>query len=203
MRVAPHSRSPFALLFPAAAIAGFGVGLALLAALAPMPPVAPLPAVMPQGANAAVIVAVEPRAWPALFGTPEAAPAEPLPPPPEIEAEDIPEPWDDTAVALRGIVAQDEGGMALIETEEGTVWMHEGDSLPDGAVLVSVLANAVEIEFDREIYLLEFDTRTAPLSVPRPGQPPAGSLDVPSFSGYVPGGQREGGVAREQFGSDR
>ncbi|HPD92494.1 MAG: hypothetical protein H6900_06160 [Rhodobacter sp.] len=177
---APDRARPLALL-PAAAVAGFGLGLAGLAVTAPAPPVTPLP---PVSALAADRPADAPEraarvAWPPLFGTPapQAAPAPvsaPRDPEPVAETGPI---FDPGTLVLRGVVVDAQGSIALIDTPQGAVLGRVGDRLADGAEIVTIDPEGIEVVLDDQLFAITFDETAPP---PTDDRSVEGPLDEPA-----------------------
>lgn len=150
---AAAARAPAWLLLPAAAVCGFGLGLAGLAAVAPPPEVAALPplaalAPLPGAPVAAVAAAGD---WAPLFGSrPEAAP-EPRIAPPDPAREPPYNPADDfdpSIYTLRGLATGDDAStaFALIETPDGAMMVHVGDLLPEGYEVQDITPEGVVLD---------------------------------------------------------
>lgn len=168
--LSPSPRAPLLVLLPATALAAFGLGMLLLAATAPPPRVATLPspghtAAQATGADdparsdeAATDVTNAVVAWAPLFGL---ATPEPVLAPPEPEPELEPEPevvfYDTSAYVLRGLVYHADGGWALLETDEGSLVIRQGDFLPDGEEVLFITQDGVEIEVDGDPFFISFD----------------------------------------------
>jgi len=166
----PSPRASLLLLFPAAAIAAFGVGILTLVATTPpaqapeLPPPGSLAMLaQPSEAQNAASDTEAARAWAPLFGEPTPEPvAAPPPPAPEPEPEpDLPEEepveYDTSVYFLRGLVYQETGGWALLETDEGSVVIREGDILPGGEEVTSIDEDGVEIDVFGDSYFIGFD----------------------------------------------
>lgn len=190
--LARSARPPAPLLFAAACVAGFGLGMLGLAATLPAPRAAPLPEPGARPAAPAVEATPEaPRApWPALFGQP--AP-EPAPTPvvlvaPEPEPDDAPF-FDETRYLLRGVVVTEDAGWALVETEDGVTVVRPGDFLIDGEEVLAIRHDGIEIGVDGENFFIGFDENAPP---PEPRDPDAGDWpdDDPSAPFFAPGSSR-------------
>ncbi|WP_323035476.1 hypothetical protein [Pararhodobacter sp.] len=161
----PSHRASLVLLFPATALAAFGLGLLALAATTPAPDLTDLPLPGSRAAQVPDQTATSDPApevatqWAALFGTPTPepviAPPEPTPEP-EPAAPDVIE-YDPDIYVLRGLVYQESGGWALLETDDGSMVIRRGDILPGGEVVAFIDEEGVEIEVDGEIYFISFD----------------------------------------------
>jgi len=166
----PLARTPAPLLFVAASVAGFGLGLLGLAATQPGPSAAPLPEPGAQHAapdadpGDAAPAARAP--WGPLFGV--AAPTPVAPPPQPVstdEPDDIPDDapeFDETLYVLRGVVVSDEGGWALLETEDGVRLVRPGDILDDGEEVLEIFDGGIELGVDDEVYVISFDDESEP-----------------------------------------
>ncbi|MCB1408749.1 MAG: hypothetical protein KDK22_04025 [Rhodobacteraceae bacterium] len=157
---APDRARPFALL-SAAAVAGFGLGLMGLALTAPVSDVAPLPPVTAQDTAPSGIRpdTADRAAWPPLFGSPrrEAPAVEPTPAI-QTEPEDDTGPmFDPETLVLRGVVVDDVGSIALIETPDGPVLARVGDTLADGAEIVTIEPEGIEVVIDDQLFPITFD----------------------------------------------
>jgi hypothetical protein len=177
------------LLFLSASLAGFGLGLAGLAAGLPdhVPGALPMPGSL--GPVPGAVLAHDAPAtapWPALFGTP----------PPVIVAEPTPEPepeWPEEVVydppdyVLRGLIVDNDGGMAMLDTDEGLQVVRPGDILPGGEEVIEIHDFGVDIEAFGEVYFIEFDDAAQSDELYNSVEPDIG--DAPSFpaSPYITG----------------
>lgn len=190
--VSPSDRAPLAALFPAAVVAGLGLGLFVLETLRPAPEATPIP--LPSAAGAPLDPAVAdrpaaPRAdWAPLFGTP--APVEDRPEPVIDEPEPWPDAFDDSAFfdpdlyVLRGVVVDGDGGWALIETEDGVVVLRPGDFLPDGVELLAIAENGIEVRAEGEDFFIGFaDSEPAPDGAEPDRAPPQGHSGPSPYGG--------------------
>lgn len=163
--------------FPATVIAtgclGFGlaqVGLALL-------PAAPLSLPVWTGGGPGVTAPdPEPAPWPALFGT---APPAPLPA--------APEPEPSARYVLKGLVARDTDGWALVSGAGIERLVRPGDVLPDGARVAGIDRHGVTLDRDGAFTRVGFegaglglssppvDTAATPADPDRPAPPVARS----------------------------
>jgi len=158
---------PLALL-AGGVIAGFGLGTLILALLLPAPEATPLPP--PPELRSPQIGEIAPstlpgRSWAAAFGTaPEPAPP---PPPPEPAFQDEPEieenfeeedytPYAETNYRLRGMVIEDDGGWALVESEIGIEVVRVGSVLSGGETIVEIIADGVILQGFGPEFLLSF-----------------------------------------------
>gem|GEM_PF-4292153 len=204
MILSPSPRTSLAVLLAAGALAMLGLGLAVQAwSRAPLS-LAPLSPIVATGAPAPASDA-PPGDWAALFGTPR--PAEPEPEPtlePEREPMDEPAWFDPDSIILRGLVAEADGGMAFVEIDSEILVVREGDMVLEDILIGAVLPRGLEVEFDGEVYLIEFneDAASPPMRPMNPDLPPPGSLDAPSFSGYS-GGQAPPAAPPNRFGISR
>lgn len=198
--------TPLLVLLAAAGLALGGLGLATQALLRPVPQVLPLtPVVAGDEPLPGPALASD---WASLFGTAPPPAPEPLAAPepePDLEPLDTEPAWfDPESLILRGLVAEDDGGLAFVEIGGEIVVVREGDVVLDGVTIGAILPRGLEVEFDGEAYLIEFDeaAATAPPPALDTTRPPAGSLDVPSFSGYS-GGQTAPAQPANRFGISR
>ena len=195
------AQTPIVLLVPTAAIAAFGLGLLALTATMPLPDLPDLPppgtsstvssAVAASPATAGNISAAEqPALWPALFGHPAPEPTPAPPPEPEPEPEDYePEPYeyDTDHYILRGLVSEEGGGWALLETDTGVIVVGVGDILPEGETVTQILGSGIEIDADGTFYFLSFDDSDPgneqdyqppePQEIAEPSRPPRRQAD--------------------------
>ncbi|GAB4275268.1 MAG: hypothetical protein Kow0013_29340 [Pararhodobacter sp.] len=173
------------LLFMAACVAGFGLGLGGLSALLPpfSAPALPLPERHAAAAAPSGQPATQGAPWPALFGASAPAPESAAPaqaePEPELPDEPLYEPPD---YVLRGLVVDDEGGVAMIETGEGIQVVRIGDLLPGGEEIIDIHDFGVDLEVDGTVYFLEFEVDPQSDEVFDEAEPPPG--DAPSFPSF-------------------
>lgn len=172
------ARTPLLLLFPAAGVAGFGLGMLGLSATLPAPVAAPIPApqaVIEAPVQADVETAADP-VWPALFGVPTPEPVVEAPPPepePVPEPEPLPEPepepepeideppfLDMEMFVLRGLVYAQEGSLAMLETEDGLLVVRAGDILPSGEEVTEIEEDGIVLTAFGEDYFIGFDDDT-------------------------------------------
>lgn len=150
---------------------GLAVGVAaycatwLLLAVTLPPPASLLPA-LPELAwtgPAPTGQAVQPRAWPALFGTmPEPVAAEPEAPPPAFT----------TDLVLKGLISAAGGGWAILGDGAAERLVRAGDDLGDGIVVAAIDADGVTLARGEAQLVLRFE-ETAPVPVaaaPAPGE---------------------------------
>lgn len=159
-RSAPPAKTPLLLLLPGAAVAGFGLGLLGLAVTLPASVVTPLPvpsvAFVTEGIEAAA-AAPTPATWAPLFGTPAPAMDAPPEPAPVPEREEAPQFADVSLYVLRGLIYEEGGGWALLETEDGIVVIRQGSILPGGEEVSLIAEDGVEVVIDSELYFIGFD----------------------------------------------
>jgi len=169
-QMTPDTRSNLLLLFPTAAIAGLGLGLLGLSASLPANQADPLPPPVldvAQPETAEHLALQDLPVWAALFGEPAPEPVvvvaapepDPIPEPvPEPEPFPDEEPFFDTSMyVLRGLVYQDDGGWAILESDEGIVVIRQGDVLIGGEEITEIAEDGVEISIDGEYYFIGFD----------------------------------------------
>lgn len=154
----PSHRASLLLLAPTLGFAAFGLGLLALAATTPHSDLPELP--LPSRPAALVPAAATPTAsvvWAPLFGVPTPEPIVALPEPePEMPPQEIIE-YDAEIYVLRGLVYEENGGWALLETEDGYIIIQRDDILPGGEVVVFIDEEGVEIDVEGDAYFISFD----------------------------------------------
>ncbi|WP_333830397.1 hypothetical protein [Pararhodobacter sp.] len=158
-------RAPFLGLLAGGVVAGFGLGALALALLLPAPQPMPLPGILVQtrmDQPLAPDTALPSRLWPAAFGTPP-RPATPQPAfaPSPAPADDTDEeeeylPYTDYDYLLRGMVAQEGGGWALIESEIGVEVVRVGSELSGGETVIEITPHGVILQGYGPEFLLSF-----------------------------------------------
>lgn len=116
-----------------------------------------------------VVAVVQPVA--AIFGTPLPSEPEPEPEP------DMPDPsWDEPdpddlsddaplpdleGFRLTGMLVDQTGALAILETPDGTLVVREGTILPTGEEVFLIDDDGVELLIDEELFLIEMEDRPA------------------------------------------
>ncbi|MCA2012759.1 hypothetical protein LCM17_14780 [Cereibacter sphaeroides] len=157
-------------LFPASIVAGTGLGLALLALLAPPPSVGPLPpldASLAQATEAGVEADTPHAVWAPLFG--ERLSAAPVAPPPPVEEdeEDLAlDTLDDSLLVLRGLALADDPAeaFAIVEGYDGIEIVRVGDMISGEFEVLAILSDGLEVasRVTDELFLIEFDDDRRP-----------------------------------------
>jgi len=148
-RRAFEARTPLVALFPAAVLAGAGLGLVVLALMTPPPGSAllPPPIARTPGPAAAPVADEAAQAWAPLFGTiPEqVAPATPADEPdaPELFSETI----DDGGLVLRGLALPDDPdeAFAIVEGDDGIHVVRIGSLIADRFEVQEITADGMAV----------------------------------------------------------
>lgn len=150
-------RAPLLALLAGSVIAGFGLGALGLAMLlpAPQPSALPLP---PESRVSSMVAPASPgvRGWPAAFGTaPEIAPVQ-WTQPEDMDVVDDALPFVEADYRLRGVVIEDDGGWALVQSPTGIEVVSAGSALSGGETIVSISQHGVVLEEGGLEFLLAF-----------------------------------------------
>ncbi|MBY5974334.1 PDZ domain-containing protein [Ferrimonas balearica] len=139
------------MTFLGTAFMGLGLGALTLTTVprnAPDPHLAPVNSTPTQPSFAGSSA----RPWPALFGTPEAAPT-------SVAVENTP---TSTQFGLKGLVAAGEAGWAIVSGPDGDRLVNPGSELAAGIAVTAIRATGVEISRNGRTEVIVFDEESQP-----------------------------------------